>query len=60
MQGADVVTLQTALKNRGYAIGTLDGVFGPRTKRAVRKFQKNAKLTVDGKAGPKTNTALGL
>jgi len=36
MQGADVVTLQTALKKRGYAIGTLDGVFGPHKKSCAQ------------------------
>lgn len=60
IQGSDVAALQTALKTRGYAVGTIDGVFGPLANKAVRKFQKKAKLVVDGKAGPKTNAALGL
>ena len=60
LQGADVTVLQTALKKRGYTVGTIDGVFGPLADKAVREFQRNAKLVVDGKAGPKTNTALGL
>ncbi len=60
MQGTDVASLQTALKKRGYSVGSIDGIFGSRTDKAVRKFQRNAKLVVDGKAGPKTNAALGL
>jgi hypothetical protein len=60
IQGADVAVLQAALKKRGYTVGTIDGVFGPKADKAVRRFQKKAKLTVDGKAGPKTNAALGL
>ncbi|MCE5235835.1 MAG: peptidoglycan-binding protein [Clostridiaceae bacterium] len=60
LQGADVAELQTALKKRGYAVGTIDGVFGPLSDKALRKFQKAAKLTVDGKAGPKSYAALGL
>lgn len=60
MQGTDVASLQTALKKRGYSVGSIDGIFGSRTDKAVRKFQKNAKLVVDGKAGPKTIAALNL
>lgn len=60
MKGTDVASLQTALKKRGYSVGSIDGIFGSRTDKAVRKFQRNAKLAVDGKAGPKTNAALGL
>lgn len=60
IQGPDVVELQKALKRRGYTVGSVDGVFGPLADKAVRKFQKNTKLVVDGKAGPKTNAALGL
>jgi hypothetical protein len=60
MCGADVLELQTTLKNKGYAVGPLDGIFGPKTEKAVRAFQKDAKLVVDGKAGPKTHAALGM
>ncbi|HVI40915.1 MAG TPA: peptidoglycan-binding protein [Anaerovoracaceae bacterium] len=60
VRGSDVSALQAALKKRGYTVGTIDGVFGPLADKAVRKFQKNTKLVVDGKAGPKTNAALGL
>ncbi|MEA4969903.1 MAG: peptidoglycan-binding protein [Candidatus Pelethousia sp.] len=60
LQGVDVAELQTALKKRGYAVGTIDGVFGPQADKALRKFQKAAKLVPDGKAGPKTYAALGL
>ncbi len=60
MQGEDVAALQTALKKRGYAIGTIAGVFGAVTDKAVRKFQKDSRLIVDGKAGEKTYRALKL
>ena len=37
-----------------------DGIYGPQTKRAVKRFQRSKGLTVDGIAGPQTLNALGL
>jgi hypothetical protein len=37
-----------------------DGVAGPQTRRAIRRFQKRSGLTVDGVVGPQTLAALGL
>jgi peptidoglycan hydrolase-like protein with peptidoglycan-binding domain len=37
-----------------------DGVFGPQTGRAVRRFQARKQLTVDGVVGPQTARALGV
>lgn len=37
---------------------TTDGIFGPNTEKAVKKFQKENNLTVDGIVGPKTWAAM--
>ena len=52
--GSSVSAIQRAL---GIAA---DGVYGPRTRAAVRRFQRREGLAVDGVAGPATLAALGL
>ncbi len=37
-----------------------DGIVGPQTRRAVRRFQRRNGLTVDGVIGPQTLRALGV
>ena len=52
--GSTVAALQSALGL------TPDGVYGPNTRRAVRNYQRNQGLAVDGIAGPVTLAHLGL
>lgn len=59
-RGNEVRQIQTKLKQLGYYNGTIDGIFGSNTKKAVIAFQKNCGLTADGIAGPKTLLYLGL
>ena len=47
-QGADVYTPQTILKEKGYALGIPDGVFGPNTERAVRSYQSDNGYSITG------------
>ena len=58
--GAVVTQIQTKLKSWGYYTGTVDGIYGSGTERAVRAFQQKNGLTVDGKAGAQTQAAMGL
>ncbi|MBQ9264059.1 MAG: peptidoglycan-binding protein [Clostridia bacterium] len=56
--GQDVRNVQSKLKALGFYKGTVDGDFGAATEAAVKAFQKQYKLTVDGKVGPSTLKAL--
>lgn len=56
--GGDVYELQGRLKLLGYYTGPVDGHFGWRTYRAVRLFQYEFGLKVDGVVGPKTKLKL--
>jgi peptidoglycan hydrolase-like protein with peptidoglycan-binding domain len=56
---AGVAALQVALRAHGLYVGTIDGVRGPATTRAVRKLQRHARIAVDGVPGPQTRRALG-
>ena len=53
-----VEELQQALSRAGYDPGPTDGTFGPRTEAAVVAFQEANGLSVDGRVGPETASAL--
>ena len=59
-KGSDVKELQTLLSDRGYSVGPcgIDGDFGKDTEAAVRAFQRDRGLTVDGTVGKDTWTEL--
>ena len=54
-----VKEIQTALKNAGFNPGSFDGKIGPRTRQAIKDFQKSKGLVPDGVVGPKTWNLLG-
>lgn len=54
-----VVGLQVALRAKGLYLGPIDGIYGPMSARALRRFQRRAGLDVDGRVGPATRQALG-
>ena len=51
---------QVLLNQRGFNVGTPDGVIGPKTKRAILEFQRNAGIPITGKVDKKTLAALDL
>jgi transglycosylase-like protein with SLT domain/putative peptidoglycan binding protein len=59
MVGWDVSVLQFLLTRRGTPTGIIDGYFGGETVRALRRFQRRARIGADGIAGPRTRRALG-
>ena len=52
--------IQQRLKELGYYSGSIDGIIGSQSLKAIRNFQRDYGLTVDGIVGPKTLSALGL
>ena len=59
-KGADVIECQTMLTRLGYDIGScgIDGDFGRATEAAVKEFQSDHRLVVDGVVGVMTWNAL--
>lgn len=55
---ARVAALQRDLVALGVSPGPIDGIYGPRTERAVRQYQQQNDLAVDGKAGIQTFSQL--
>jgi len=46
--------IQIALQNAGFYKGKIDGDIGPMSEAAIREFQAQNNLVVDGRIGPKT------
>lgn len=56
-QGNDVSGLQNTLRNAGYQLNPT-GIYDDATENAVKQYQKQNKLTVDGIAGDQTLSSL--
>ena len=57
-KGDRAVAVQYGLARLGFAIGSVDGQFGPGTERAVKAFQQSAQLSTTGVVDQKTLCAL--
>ncbi len=58
--GDSVRDAQQVLKDKGFYSGSVDGIYGPLTRKAVRSYQKDQNLTADGRLGPQTLSSLGV
>ena len=56
--GEDVIELQSRLQYLGFYNGKIDGVFGWRTYWALRNFQYEFGMKIDGLAGTQTKEKL--
>lgn len=59
-RGEAVEALRKKLLGQGINPGPVDGVFGPKTEEALKRFQERQGLDAEGITGPKTLAALGL
>lgn len=60
MGGVDVKLLQDQLISKGYDCGNIDGDFGNKTYVAVKHFQADNNIAVDGEVGKQTCKKLGM
>lgn len=58
IKSPEVAILQQFLIKEGYLTGSTDGLFGPMTHSAVRRFQTALGLLVDGRVGPNTRSLI--
>ena len=58
-RGSAVQQVQQLLASAGYSPGPADGIFGSKTELAVKEFQDDKGLRVDGLVGSNTLKALG-
>ena len=57
---ATVAAVQRRLARGGYYHGSVDGVIGPGTRAAIRAFERNNGLPVDGLIDPQLLRTMGL
>jgi len=57
-RGSDVMEIQSLLEKMGYDPGPIDRIFGLRTEEAIKQFQRNYGLGVDGIIGSNTYKVL--
>ena len=56
----EIKTVQKSLNDKGYDVGSADGVLGTRTRAAIRQYQASEKLTVNGRLDTETAGKLGV
>jgi peptidoglycan hydrolase-like protein with peptidoglycan-binding domain len=57
---SSVKQAQQALNDKGFNVGTPDGIAGPKTAAAVKKFQQQQNIGASGQLDQQTLAALGI
>jgi lipid-binding SYLF domain-containing protein len=55
-----VKAAQESLRDKGYYAGPIDGIVGPKTRNAIREYQKAENLPVNGRLNSETAAKLGI
>lgn len=58
LSASEIRQLQNALNDRGYQAGPVDGIWGPRTRRALVNYQQASNVPVTGRPNDQTMNAL--
>jgi lipid-binding SYLF domain-containing protein len=56
----ETMQAQESLQEKGYYRGSIDGIIGPMTRKALREYQKAENLPVTGQLDRETATKLGV
>lgn len=51
---------QQALKDKGHDVGSIDGIWGPKTQKAVEDYQQQQGMTASGQLDTETLSSLGV
>jgi peptidoglycan hydrolase-like protein with peptidoglycan-binding domain len=57
---SEVSDAQQQLKNDGYYTGNIDGIDGPMTMAAIRNYQHDNQLAINGRLDRQTRDSLGI
>jgi len=60
LKKSDIVQVQEALQQKGYYHGSIDGIIGPMTRKAIREYQKAEHLPETGQVDTQTASKLGV
>ena len=59
-RGSTVARVQERLAHGGYYAGSIDGIMGPRTRSAIRAYERRHDLPVDGLIDSRLLATMGL
>jgi peptidoglycan hydrolase-like protein with peptidoglycan-binding domain len=56
----EIRQMQTALNNKGFNAGRVDGLWGPHTRMALRRFEKHDRMQANGRIDKQVLSALDV